>query len=148
MTPADMTVAEYRLLNAFLMKQKGPHSTFTLALPGYSIGGTVAGSPTVTSVTDDNTVVLGGLSGGDNVKAGDLLNFAGHTKVYAVVDDAAESGGAMTISIEPALIETPAGSEAVEFNNPVFTVANDDEKISFSRRGVFYSFTISLIEAY
>lgn len=146
--PADLTVSEYRTLNGFLMKQKGMYSTFTLALPGYAIGGTVAGSPTVTSVTDDNTVVLGGLNTGDNVKAGDLLTFAGQTKVYCVTDDASESSGAMTINIEPALVATPAATEAVEFNNPLFTVATDDRKIAFTRRGIFYSFSISFVEVY
>lgn len=146
--PEDLDVTEYRLLNGFLMKQQGSNATFTFSLPGYTIGGTIAGSPVVSSVPNDSSVVLTGLSGGDNVKAGDLLTFAGHTKVYAAAEDASESGGSMTVNFEPDLIETPAASEAVEFNSPVFTVHNDDKKISFTRRGVFYSSSFNFIEAY
>lgn len=147
-TPHDLRSSELAAFEAFLMRQKGRHSAFTLALPGYAPLGTVNGLPTVTSVTDDNTVVLGGFNSGDEIKAGDLFTFAGHTKMYKCVIDASESAGALTCVFEPALIATPAALEAVEFNSPVFTMRNDLQRLSFTRRGVWHSFQLSFTESY
>ncbi len=56
-------------------------------------------------------------------KAGDLIKFAGHTKVYMVQSDIDSDGsGAATVSIEPGIVSTLADNEVVTMNQPDFTV--------------------------
>ena len=57
-------------------------------------------------------------------KAGDFLKFANHDKVYTVTADAISDGsGDETISIEPALVTSPANDSAITYTSVPFTVA-------------------------
>ena len=43
--------------------------------------------------------------GAGRFKAGDLIKFASHTKVYMIVEDVTSSSNASTVTIEPPLIQ-------------------------------------------
>jgi len=146
-----MTPNEMRPLMAFLNSQRGGYETFTFIPPGMSNPRGNWGTITVSSVTDDNTIVMAGFSNNDSsaVKAGDIFTLAGDTKVYMVNADAASDGsGNATVNFDPDLVTTPSGGAAVTHTGVAFTVQLDKNDISWRRRGYNYeSFTINLVEA-
>lgn len=143
--------AELGPLMGFLMRQRGKYETFTIKPKGYDNPLGNWGTITVSSVTNDNTIVMAGFSNSDNdaVKAGDVFTIEGDTKVYMVTDNAASDGsGNCTVTFEPALVVTPSGGEAVTHTAVSFTVELDDSNISYKRGGLLYDgFQIDLIEA-
>ena len=123
---------------AFLQKQKGSFENFTIQAPldnlGASKGETdilVAGSHTAS----DDSIALDGFTANTTgaLKAGDLIKFANHTKVYMVQNDIDSDGsGALTVSISPNLVTTLADNEAVTVNKPSFTVYLQSDEIMYS----------------
>ena len=146
-----MTPDEARPLMAFLNSQRGGYETFTIIPDGLKNPRGNWGTITVSSVTDDNTIVMTGFSNNDSdaVKAGDIFTLAGDTKVYMVNADAASDGsGLATVNFDPDLVATPSGGAAVTHTNVAFTVEQDKNTISWKRSGFFYDqFTIDLVEA-
>ena len=124
-----MTRAQFQPIDAFIMKQRGQYETFTLVLPVLSTGlGSPAGTPLVNGASQTGrSIITDGWSTADTVaifKAGDYLKFANHDKVYTVTADAeVDSSGDSTISIEPALITSPADNSAITHTSVPFTVA-------------------------
>ena len=125
-----MTRAEFAPINAFITKQRGQYESFQVVPPVLNAGlGSPAGTPLV---NDDGgasqtgrSVVTDGWSNSITIfKAGDYLKFANHDKVYTVTADATSDGsGDSTISIEPALVTSPADNSAVTYTSVPFTVA-------------------------
>ena len=82
-------------------------------------------------ITDSWVLETGTGNGSDAFKAGDYVKFANHDKVYTVTADVTSSnktstnidGGIATISIEPALITTPADQSLLTLTAVPFTVA-------------------------
>ena len=146
-----MTPDELRPLMAFLNSQRGGFETFTIIPDGLKTPRGNWGTITVSSVTDDNTIVMTGFSNSDSdaVKAGDIFTIAGDTKVYMVNADAASDGsGNATVNFDPDLVATPGGGAAVTHTNVAFTVEQDRNTLSWQRAGLFYDqFTIDLVEA-
>ena len=67
------------------------------------------------------------------LKAGDLIKFASHTKVYMVQTDIdSDSSGALTVLISPNLVTSLADNEAVTVNKPSFTVYLENNEIMYS----------------
>ena len=136
---------------AFLQKQKGSYENFTIQAPLDNLGASksetdilVAGAHTA----GDNTIALDGFSQTTGaLKAGDLIKFANHTKVYMVSEDANASGGAVTVTISPNLVASLADNEAVTVNKPSFTVYLENNEIMYSTdtRG-FYSISFDVRE--
>jgi hypothetical protein len=125
-----MTRAEFAPIDAFIMKQRGQYETFTLILPVLSTGlGTPAGgTPLVRGASQTGRTLAsdGWLGGALIFKAGDYLKFANHDKVYKVVADVTSnvSPSANTaITIEPALITSPADNSAITHTNVPFLVS-------------------------
>ena len=57
-------------------------------------------------------------------KAGDYCKFANHDKVYTVCSDAtADANGNVTLTIEPALVTSPANDSSITYTAVPFTVA-------------------------
>ena len=143
--------SEIGTLMGFLVDQRGGYETFTIKPKGLDTPAGNWGTITVSSVTDDNTIIMTGFgtSDSDAVKAGDVFTIAGDTKVYMCTADAASDGSNnATISFQPSLVVTPSGGEAVTHTAVAFTVELDDTRVSFSRRGLLYDgFTIDLVEA-
>ena len=138
---------------AFLQKQKGSFETFTIQLPTQNRGA----DKTNTSVkvvgahnTTDSTISLDGFTASTSgvLKAGDLIKFNGHSKVYMIQADVNSDGsGAATISIEPNLVEALADNEVVTMNQPSFTVYLPSEEILYATDPTsFYSISFDVRE--
>ena len=112
---------------AFLQKQKGSFEDFTIAAPLDNLGAGKA---------ETDIQVVGTHTAGDGsiaLKAGDLIKFANHSKVYMVQTDMnSDSGGALTILISPNLVSSLADNEAVTVNKPQFTVYLENNEIMYS----------------
>jgi hypothetical protein len=123
---------------AFLQKQKGSFEDFTIVAPLDNLGAgksetdiQVVGS----HVSGDALLDLDGFTANQSgsLKAGDLIKFANHSKVYMVRDTAdSTSSGAMQLTISPNLVTTLANNEAVTVNKPSFTVYLENNEIMYS----------------
>ena len=91
-------------------------------------------------------VHLDGFAGSTNnvLKAGDLIKFAGHDKVYMVTDNenSDSSGAVPAVDIEPPLQAAVANNEAVTVNKPSFTVALQQDDVLYSTDSAGF-FTLS-----
>jgi len=141
---------------AFLLSQRGQADTFTCTLAGNNApqgSWASASAPVVNGAAQTGrSISLRGfyvLHPGV-VKAGDLLAFAGHTKVYmAVADTNSDGSGYATVSIEPALMASPADGEAVTYSNVPFHVAlvSDSSDMALAS-GMLAPLTINVVENY
>ena len=148
-----MTRAEFQPILAFLISQRGAYDTFQVRPTVHEdTSGSGSGSPTVNgasqtgrTVTTDNwpnsTTVM---------KAGDFVKFAGHTKIYMLTGDVTSDGsGSASLTIEPALITSPADNEGVTYNDIPFTVSLDSDITEFSARSNgFYNYSVDFVEAF
>jgi len=136
---------------AFLSKQKGGFENFTIAAPLDNKG---------TSKNETDILVNGATAAGASavpmdgfshtnhaLRAGDLIKFAGHTKVYMVQDEVTASGGSATVNIQPNLVAAVADNEAVTTNKPLFNVylANDEIRYTTDTSG-FYNISFDVRE--
>ena len=123
---------------AFLQKQKGSFEDFTIAAPLDNLGAGKAETDIQvvgTHAPGDGSIVIDGFSNSQTgaLKAGDLIKFANHSKVYMVQTDMnSDSGGALTILISPNLVSSLANNEAVTVNKPQFTVYLENNEIMYS----------------
>ena len=138
---------------AFLQKQKGSFEDFTIFSPLDNLGAgkaetdiQVVGAHT----SGDATIALDGFTANQTgaLKAGDLVKFAGHSKVYMVQNNIdADGSGALTLQISPNLITTLADNEAVTVNKPSFTVYLESNEIMYSTDASgFYSISFDVRE--
>ena len=138
---------------AFLQKQKGSFEDFTIVAPLDNLGAgkaetdiQVVGAHT----SGDATIALDGFTANQTgaLKAGDLVKFAGHSKVYMVQNNIdADGSGALTLQISPNLITTLADNEAVTVNKPSFTVYLESNEIMYSTDASgFYSISFDVRE--
>ena len=138
---------------AFLQKQKGSFEDFTIVAPLDNLGAgkaetdiQVVGAHT----SGDASIALDGFSASQTgaLKAGDLIKFASHSKVYMVRDTADSlSAGEMTLTIEPNLVASLADNEAVTVNKPSFTVYLESDEIMYSTDASgFYSISFDVRE--
>jgi len=107
----QLTQADVRRVMAFLVKQQGGFSTFTIAphnlqqvtgTQGTNVG-CAAGAVGATSIVLD--------SGTGLYKMGDMIKFSGHSKAYMITQD---QGGTTTINFEPALVSAVGSSETIK----------------------------------
>jgi hypothetical protein len=138
---------------AFLQKQKGSFGDFTIVAPLDNLGAgkaetdiQVVGSQAV----GDSQIELDGFSASQlgALKAGDLIKFANHSKVYMVQSDIDSDGsGALTVLISPNLVASLADNEAVTVNKPSFTVYLESDEIMYSTDASgFYSISFDVRE--
>lgn len=123
---------------AFLQKQKGSFEDFTIVAPLDNLGAgkaetdiQVVGAHT----SGDASIALDGFSASQTgaLKAGDIIKFANHSKVYMVQSDIDSDGsGALTVLISPNLVASLADNEAVTVNKPSFTVYLENNEIMYS----------------
>lgn len=144
--------SQFSPIFAFAASQRGNYDNFTIVLPQFSTPqGVATGSPTAGAASAGATsVVINGFTGSVTgiMKAGDLIKFAGHTKVYMLTADKDSSaGGQITAEITPPLIEDVASSEVVTVNNVPFTVAFQDDILTWKMSAPNLSnYTVNLIE--
>jgi hypothetical protein len=138
---------------AFLQKQKGSFEDFTIQAPLDNLGASkaetdiqVVGAHT----SGDASIALDGFSASQTgaLKAGDIIKFANHSKVYMVQSDIdSDSGGALTVLISPNLVASLADNEAVTVNKPSFTVYLENNEIMYSTDASgFYSISFDVRE--
>lgn len=114
---------------AALAALRGQYNTTTLVVPGAtdSPQGSWSGTPLVDGAAQTGrTINLKGFGFGLTgvVKAGDYFTWAGDLKVYKATSDANSDGfGKAAISIEPAIMTSPADGAAIASSNVAFTVA-------------------------
>jgi len=148
-----MTRAQFQPIDAFIMKQRGQYETFTLVLPVLSTGlGSPAGTPLIRGADQTGrTLATDGWTGGISIfKAGDYLKLD-HDKVYKVVADVTSNASASAdtpITIEPALITSPADNSAITHTNVPFLVSltTGVQEYSTGTSGLF-SYEVDFAEA-
>ena len=138
---------------AFLQKQKGSFEDFTIVAPLDNLGaGTAETDIQVVGshVSGDASIVLDGFTASQTgaLKAGDIIKFANHSKVYMVQSDIDSDGtGALTVLISPNLVASLADNEAVTVNKPSFTVYLENNEIMYSTDASgFYSISFDVRE--
>ena len=141
---APLTRTEFNPVFAFVVSQQGRHGVFTVVPTEISnTSGTASGTVTTSAATlGAASVTVSGLTGA--LKAGDLVKFSGHTKVYMLTADRSGSGA---MAITPPLISA-VGSETVTYTNVPFTVrlANDIQSYKLSV-GNFFKYEVDFVEA-
>jgi hypothetical protein len=138
---------------AFLQKQKGSFEDFTIVAPLDNLGAgksetdiQVVGA----QVAGDSQIELDGFSASQSgaLKAGDLIKFENHSKVYMVrstIDS--EADGTLDLLISPNLVASLADNEAVTVNKPSFTVYLENNEIMYSTDASgFYSISFDVRE--
>ena len=133
-----MTQTQAQSIFAFLQSQKGQSENFTITYPTDNLGASkdetdilVNGAQSV----GDNTIAMDGFAASTTgaLKAGDLIKFANHSKVYMVQSDIdSNSSGELTVLISPNLVAALADNEAVTVNKPSFTVYLENNEIMYS----------------
>ena len=131
----------YGELMAFVIKQRGSKENFTIIPPEVkSTRGSETGTVLVNGVhaVGDNTIAMDGFAGdgAGRFKAGDLIKFASHTKVYMIVSDVTSSSNAATVTIEPPLITALTNNSVVTYDNVPFTVHLVNDVQEFGGVGV------------
>ena len=137
---------------AFLKKQQNSFDKFDYQYPITNICANISQTDIVVNGSHsvgDNTIALSGFDNSTSnvLKAGDLIKFANHTKIYMVEADlTSDSSGNATVTISPSIIDTLANSEAVTVDQPNFKVyLNSDVLYTTDASGLF-SITFSLRE--
>jgi len=146
-----MEQLEAQAIFAFLQKQKGMFETFQIGYPLNNKGVSHSETDIVVngaqSAADDAIASDGFSHTSHALRAGDLIKFANHSKVYMVTDDITASGGAASITISPPLVAAVADNEAITVNKPQFTVYLSTGEISYSTDASgFYSISFEVRE--
>ena len=151
----QMALASFKPIQAVATQLQGPLNSFDIVLPSISenqsgvtgttalVNGTnAAGSSTVNLTTNKNSTTI--------AKAGDVIRFPGHNKVYMLTADATTGGGgAVAVAITPNLIEAEVGdgSTAVTLDDVPFrvTLSRDIQEYKYATDGTV-SYEIDIIE--
>ena len=141
----------YGDLMAFIVKQRSGKENFTIIPPEVEDArGTASGTPHGTASAGDTSITLGG-TGTGTLKAGDMIKFANHDKVYMVVADQSDISTG-TLTIEPPLT-TAVSSSNITFDNVPFTVHLTNDVQEFGVAGAdkdgnpLYQFEFDVEEA-
>ena len=141
----------YGDLMAFIVKQRSGKENFTIIPPEVEDArGTASGTPHGTANAGDTSITLGG-TGTGTLKAGDMIKFANHSKVYMVVADQSDISTG-TLTIEPPLT-TAVSSSDITYDNVAFTVHLTNDVQEFGVAGAdkdgnaLYQFEFDVEEA-
>lgn len=135
-----MSLAEFRPVQAFVALAQGPLNEFDIVIPTVSTsqadnpgtltatvnGNQGAGATAVSISTNKNSTVV--------LKAGDVIRFTNHTKVYMVTADATTNGsGNVDVSIAPALVQNVSNTESITTTNVPFRMilSNDIQEFNY-----------------
>jgi len=151
---SNLTQAYQRQLFAFVDEMRGPLTNFDIALPDYlgNSTGSYTGSITVNGAVSagaTSVIVATSASNGTVIlKAGDLLRFASHNKLYAVKSDiTAGSGGAATILLTQPLRSALTNSSSVTHRSLSMNVrfASDNQEFQVDA-SLYPTFDIEFVE--
>ena len=145
----------YGELMAFIIKQRSGKESFDIIPPDISSAkGNVSGTVLVngTFAAGVTSVNVDGMTG--TLKAGDLIKFASHTKIYMVVaDSTADVSNEATLTIEPPLQSSISDDSVVTFDNVSFKVHLENDIQEFGVVGAdkdgnaLYQFEFDVEEA-
>jgi len=152
------TRQDFAPIQAFIIRQRSQKEDFTITFPSYlNAQGSETGTVLVNGVhsAGDTTITVDGHAGdtAGSFKAGDLIKFAGHSKVYMIVTDVTPSSNASTLTIEPPLTNALANDEAVTYDSVPFTVHLNSDLQEFqtnqvdSSGNLLFSFEFDVIES-
>lgn len=130
-TMPPLVEADLRKVYAFLVKQKGGFSSFTIRPHNLEqIGGTAATSENLAAGTYSKGATQVTTSGGNLFVPGDVFKFGTHDKTYMVT----ECSGS-TLSFEPGLLVDVVGaSDAIKSRTEYFmTVRLDGDTFSYKQ---------------
>jgi len=150
-----MALANFKPIQAVATRLEGPLNSFDITLPSVSenqsgvtgitatVDGTnAAGSSSVNIATNKNSQTI--------MKAGDVIRFPSHNKVYMLTADATTDGtGDVAVAITPNLIEAvnDDGSSTVTVDDVPFrmTLTGDIQEYKYATDGTV-SYEIDIIE--
>jgi hypothetical protein len=153
-----LTKAQFMPYYAFLLKHRGQADPFTIVVPGFHtpLGHWVGEGQSFDSLVDARHVMVFGLDYGNglnkpnSVKAGDLIKFANHGKVYMVTQDAppiTTNNTPVMITIEPPLLLEPGYRTPITAYQVPFTVVNASDTLETTLSpGMYHSLTLDLVE--
>src|SRR5210317_128064 len=152
------TRSDFTPIQAFIIKQRSQKEDFTITFPSYlNAQGSETGTVLVNGVhsAGDTTIAVDGHVGdtAGSFKAGDLIKFANHSKVYMIVEDVTPSSNASTLTIEPPLTNALENDEAVTYDSVPFTVHLNSDLQEFqtnqvdSSGNLLFSFEFDVIES-
>jgi len=140
-----MSAAEFRPVQAFVALSQGRLNEFDIVIPvvSQSISANraiVDGNVTVETdsagnhqVGDTTIKIQTPILNNNILKAGDVVRFANHTKVYVVTTDInSDASGEAILNIQPGLVEAVSNGEAVTTNNVPFRMILDNDIQEFS----------------
>jgi len=129
-----LTQAQARPIQAYIARCRGGINEFDIILPeiSYSVANSVYHSTVLTCAnTSGGATAVNFTSGANNatvIKAGDVVRFSNHTKVYmATTDITTDGSGNGTLNIEPALIEAVTTSHTITHNAVPFRMIMDQD---------------------
>ena len=148
-----MLLADWKPIQAAATRLQGPLNSFDVVLPSISEnnsgvtgttatcdGATSAGASSVNIATNKNSQTI--------LKAGDVVRFANHTKVYMVTADVTTDGtGDATMAITPSLIEAVVNTESITVDDVPFrmTLSGDIQEYKYATDGTV-AYEIDVIE--
>lgn len=127
-TYPPMTKEQFRPVLGFLAKLRGVYNTFTVVPPNLAtpIGTQTADTTVAASAAVGATAIsLSGATALATFKAGDVVKFSNHTKVYMITDDAtADGAGLASINVSPPLLSAVTiTTTTAKHSNVPFTMA-------------------------
>ena len=146
-----MSLTNWKPIQAVATRLQGPLNSFDVQLPSISENSSgvtgitatssvaSAGASTVTLATNKNSQTI--------MKAGDVIRFASHNKVYMLTADATTDGsGNVDVAITPSLVEATTSASATVDDVPFrMTLANDIQEYKYATDGTI-AYEIDVIE--
>lgn len=137
------TQAQYRPIQAFFAKARGPLNDFYVQIPGVSnlIGQDGSSTMQVNGAfaAGATSITINVVSGSASViKAGNVIQFYNHDKVYMVVADVTAVPGNNTFTIEPPLVTAVPTTTQVTYKDVYFKVfaTNELQEFQYTNNGL------------
>ena len=145
-----MRRSDFAPIYAFIIKQRSQKETFQIVLPEIStLKGTVSSivATKVAATAGSTSISLKNVTG--TFKAGDLIKFNSHSKIYMIVADATGDGSSeATITIEPPVRQALLADDTVIYTNVPFTARLTSDLQEFNTSELdLYRFEVDFIEA-
>ena len=148
-----ITLTDINPIRGAIAKARGQFQTFSVTPPNLATPlGTQTADTTiaVTAPIGSTSVDISGAGATNTFKAGDIIKFSNHLKVYMLTDDTVAIAGAATLSFVPPLLEEVViTSTTVKHSDVPFNVAlaNDLQRIK-TRVDGYNSYELAVDEVF
>jgi hypothetical protein len=139
-----MTQTDLRTVYAFLVKQKGSASTFTIAPYNLQqVSGTQSASEAITTGASIGATAVT-TTGSNEFAVGDMIKFSNHSKAYMVTEVSGQ-----TLTFEPGLVSAVTSSHTIESKgNFDMTVRLEGDDFTYKTgNDLFASLKFDIVEA-